>query len=212
VLLAELSVDAESVSDHDFGKNIIPQMITKGSKVMAYNFGRAANQSGYWRDIGTRDAYYEANMDLLGPEPQFNLYDRQWRVRTYHEQYPPAKIVSVQEPPDVAHGRVINAIISGGCVIEGGVVEHSVLSPNVYVKPGAEVRHSILMEGVVVGRGAKIQNAIIDKNATIPDGEEIGFDLILDRKRFDVTSSGIVIVAKRTALSASAEDNGHARG
>ncbi len=197
MLFNELKVDATKAgSDHDFGKNIIPQMVQKKMKVFAYNFALENDHSTYWRDIGTRDAYYLANMDLVGQEPNFNLYEKSWPLRTYHHQYPPIRVHSVGKQ----EGAVINSIISGGCIVEGGEVNHSVLSSNVYIKEKAKVTKSVLMEGVVVGEGSQVQNAIIDKEVVIPAHSKIGFDVEQDRKRFTLTTSGIVIVAKKTSL------------
>lgn len=197
VLLKELGVDAKSAdSEHDFGKNIIPQMIAKKMSVFAYQFDDEANVSAYWRDIGTRDAYYQANMDLVGPHPKFNLYDKSWPLRTYHHQYPPIKVMTT-----AGHkGSIENSLIASGCVIEGGSIVNSVLSSNVTVKSGAQIVNSVIMEGVVVGEGARIQNAIVDKDNVIPPRCNIGFDLTVEREKFAVTTSGIVIVAKRTPL------------
>jgi len=198
VLLNELGLDAQSsVSEHDFGKNIIPQMIKHKRGVYVYNFVDESNKPKYWRDIGTRDAYYEANMDLLARDSHFDLFDRQWPVRTYHEQYPPIKMIGTES----GAGSIIDSMIAGGCVIEGGLVERSVLSSNVKIHDKAQVRNSILMEGVVVGEGAKIQNAIIDKEVTIPPGSSIGYDAESDKEKFVLTSSGITIAAKKSSLS-----------
>ncbi len=203
VLLEELENDAKSsASDHDFGKNVIPQMLKNKRKVYVYNFIDESGQPLYWRDIGTRDAYYRANMDLVKPKAQFDLYDRAWPVRTYPEQYPPIKMLSYQKGSKSNPGSIVDSIISGGCVIVGGHVERSVLSCNVKIYNEAEVLDSVIMEGVVVEEGAKIKNAIIDKQVTVPSGARIGYDLELDRKRFAVTTSGVVIVSKRTAISA----------
>ena len=197
MIRSELKIDAANKdSDHDFGKNIIPQMIQKKMKVFAYNFALENDHSTYWRDIGTRDAYYRSNMDLVGAEPKLNLYEKSWPLRTYQHQYPPIRIMNVGQQS----GTIIDSIISGGCIIEGGEVNHSVLSSNVYIKNKAKVTNSVLMESVVVGEGAQIQNAIIDKEVTIPARSKIGFDPEADRKRFTLTTSGIVIVAKKTSL------------
>ncbi len=200
-LLKELEIDAQSpASSHDFGKNIIPQMIQKKMKVFAYQFDQEDNVSTYWRDIGTRDAYYQANMDLVGPNPKFNLYDKSWPVRTYHHQYPPIKINAVKDGKDECAGSIVDSIISSGCIIEGGSVTRSVLSSNVVVKNRASVVNSVLMQDVVIGEGAQVQNAIIDKDNVIPPNTKIGFDMEADRQKFEITKSGIVIVAKRTPL------------
>ncbi len=196
VLINELESDAKTDSDHDFGKNVIPQMLKNDRKIYVYNFVDEHNRPRYWRDIGTRDAYYQASMDLLKPEYEFDLFDRSWPVRTFHEQYPPIKMMSAKS----GTGAIIDSMVSGGCLIQGAHVERSVLSPNVKIYDGASVKNSILMEGVSVGEGARIQNAIIDKEVNIPPHSEIGFDLKLDTKRFVLTTSGIVIVAKKTSV------------
>jgi len=208
-------------STHDFGKDIVPQMLKKNSKVAAFNFSRQtiSEEAGsrciingragidenkkepqYWRDIGTIDAYYEANMDLVRVEPVFNLYDRDWPIRTYEEQFPPAKTVFSGEEIAGRVGLVLDSLVSGGCVISGGRVQRSILSPNVRINSYSEVYDSILMEGVNVGRYAKIKKAIIDKDVNIPQGMVIGYDLEEDKKRFHVTESGIVVVAKGTEI------------
>ena len=198
VLLKELELDAQSsVSENDFGKNVIPQMLKNKKKVYVHNFVDDKDKSKYWRDIGTRDAYYQANMDLLDSEPEFDLFDRSWPMRTYHEQYPPIKMVSTP----FGTGSLVNSMVAGGCVIRGGLVEHSILSSNVKIHDKAQVKNSVLMEGVVVGEGAKIQNAIIDKEVMIPQGSSIGHDLELDKQRFVLTASGVVIVAKKSSIS-----------
>ncbi|HOW35859.1 MAG TPA: glucose-1-phosphate adenylyltransferase [Candidatus Omnitrophota bacterium] len=200
VLLEELGEDARLNSDHDFGKNIIPQMIQKKRRVYFYNFVDEDNRPKYWRDIGTRDAYYQANMDLVRSNPEFNLYDKSWPVRTYHAQFPPIKIMSVTDKGSTNVGLVVDSLIAGGCEIKGAQIKRSVLSSNVRIENYAEVSDSVLMESVTVGEYSKIQNAIIDKEVTIPPHSEIGYNLEMDRKRFDVTTSGIVIVAKKSAV------------
>ncbi len=197
-LVKELERDAADVrSDHDFGKNLIPHMVSSRKKVLAYDFGQ---QSDYWRDIGTRDAYYQANMDLVSVKPSFDLYDKTWPLRSHHSHYPPMSIRTLREKGADIPGVVVDSIVSPGCVIEGGRVERAVLSAQVSVRKGALVQDSVLMDGVVVGEGTQIKNAIVDKQVAIPAGEKIGYDLELDRTRFDVTASGIVIVAKKTAI------------
>ncbi len=204
VLLEELELDAKTVSsDHDFGKNIITQMIKNKRKVCYYNFVGESGKSKYWRDIGTRDAYYQANMDLVRPSPEFDLYDKSWPVRTFHAQFPPIKIMTAESSNKLSTGIVVDSLIAGGCVVQGGEIIRSVLSSNVRIEDHATVSDSVLMESVVVGEYAKIKNAIIDKEVVIPAHSEIGFNLELDRKRFDVTTSGIVIVAKKTSVDAS---------
>jgi len=201
-LCEELDLDSKkTLSHHDFGMDVIPHMIKTGKKVYAYNFINEKGDPAYWRDIGTRDAYYQANMDLVAADPVFNVHDRRWPLRTNHIQYPPVKIKSGVLPGgERRDAMVLNSLLSGGCIIEAACVEGSVLSPNVRLQEGARVTASVLMNGVTVGRGAKIQNAIIDKEVIVPDGAQIGFDMNLDRRRFDVTASGIVIVGKKQVI------------
>ena len=193
VLARRLIEDARSNSDHDFGKDLIPMMIEK-DQVIALDFRQGdCGDTGYWRDVGTIDAYYEANMDLVSVTPQLNLYDPQWPIFTYHAPYPPAKTVHAEKG---RMGTVINSLISDGCIISGGSVKRSILSPRVMIHSYSEVEDSILLEGVDVGRHAKIQRAIIDKEVQIPSGMEIGYNLDEDAKRFTVTGSGIVVIPK----------------
>lgn len=202
VLEEELQEDAKKGnSSHDFGKDIIPQMLKKSLKIVAFNF-IDENKTGarYWRDIGTIDAYYEANMDLIRVDPIFNLYDRDWPIRTYEEQFPPAKTVFSGGEIAGRIGLVLDSLVSGGCVISGGKVQRSILSPNVRIHSYSEIYDSILMEGVNVSRYAKIEKAIIDKDVDIPQGMVIGYDLEEDKKRFFVSESGIVVVAKGTEI------------
>ena len=161
-----------------------------------FNFVHKDGRPKYWRDIGTRDAYYEANLALLGRNPEFDLYDRNWPVRTSNEQYPPNKIINSSS----RQGVVVDSLLSGGCVVEGAHVERSVLSPSVKIYEGAEVRNSVIMHGVTIGAGAKIKDTIIDKEVVVPDGASIGYDSEYDRKRFVLTTSGIVIVPKRAKV------------
>jgi glucose-1-phosphate adenylyltransferase len=201
VLMQELLEDAKnSKSSHDFGKDIIPQMLKKGMKIVAYNFRNKDKDQEYWRDIGTIDAYYEANMELIQVNPTFNLYDQEWLIRTFQEQYPPVKTVHSGDKEEGRVGLVLDSIVSEGCVVSGGRVQRSILSPNVRINSFSEVYDSILMEGVNVGRHAKIKRAIIDKDVSIPPGIIIGFNLEEDKKRFFVSESGIVVVAKGTEI------------
>ncbi len=201
VLMQELLEDARNPkSSHDFGKDIIPQMLNKGMKVVAYNFRNKNNEDEYWRDIGTIDAYYEANMELIQANPTFNLYDQEWLIRTFQEQYPPVKTVHSGDIEEGRVGLMLDSIVSEGCVVSGGRVQRSILSPNVRINSFSEVYDSILMESVNVGRYAKIKRAIIDKDVNIPQGIVIGFNLEEDKKRFFVSESGIVVVAKGTEI------------
>jgi glucose-1-phosphate adenylyltransferase len=176
-------------------------MIKKGMKIAAYNFiDENKKEALYWRDIGTIDAYYEANMDLVQVDPVFNLYDRNWPIRTYQEQYPPAKTVFSGDEITGRVGLVLDSIVSSGSIVSGGRVQRSLLSPNVRVNSFSQVYDSILLEGVNIGRYAKVRRAIIDKDVVIPQGMVIGYDLDEDRKRFFVSDSGVVVVAKGTEI------------
>ncbi len=197
VLVRRLIEDTRSDSSHDFGKDIIPMMIGR-DRVFAFDFRRGdCGGTGYWRDVGTIDAYYEANTDLISVTPQLNLYDAQWPILTYQPPSPPAKTVWIEER---RVGTALNSIISNGCIISGGNVKRSILSPRVTIHSFAEIEDSILLEGVDVGRNAKIRRTIIDKEVEIPPGMEIGYHLDEDAKRFTVTASGIVVVPKGIRL------------
>lgn len=197
VLVRRLIEDTRSDSSHDFGKNIIPMMIGK-DRVFAFDFRRGdCGGTGYWRDVGTIDAYYEANMDLISVTPQLNLYDPQWPILTHQPPSPPAKTVWIE---DGRVGTALNSIISNGCIISGGNVKRSILSPRVTIHSFAEIENSILLEGADVGRNAKIKRTIVDKEVQIPPGMEIGYHLDEDAKRFTVTASGIVVVPKGIRL------------
>jgi len=196
-----LEADSKIDTEHDFGKNIIPSMVTGGKhNVFAYNFVDKDGDPAYWRDIGTIDAYYEANMDLVEITPEFNFYDEEWRVRTYQEQFPPAKTVFTGAEDPGRIGRALDSLIANGCIISGGRVQRSILSPNVRINSYSDVEDSILMEGVDVGRHAKVRRAIIDKDVKIPAGAEIGYNLERDKKNFYVSEKGIVVVAKKTDI------------
>jgi glucose-1-phosphate adenylyltransferase len=186
-------------SQHDFGRNVIPAMIHQ-DRVFAYNF-RDENKKvvEYWRDIGTLDAYYEASMDLVAVVPEFNLYETGWPIRTFQPPIPPAKTV-FEESDGQRVGATYNSIVSAGCIVSGGQVHRSILSPWVRINSFSEVRDSILMNGVEVGRHARIRRAIIDKEVRIPEGYQIGFNLKEDAKQFTVTESGIVVIPKGTIL------------
>jgi glucose-1-phosphate adenylyltransferase len=197
VLVRRLIEDTRSDSSHDFGKNIMPMMIGR-DRVLSFDFRRGdCGGMGYWRDVGTIDAYYEANMDLISITPQLNLYDSQWPILTYQPPSPPAKTVWIEEG---RVGTALNSIISNGCIISGGNVRRSILSPRVTIHSFAEIEDSILLEGADVGRNAKIKRTIIDKGVEIPPGMEIGYHLDEDAKRFTVTASGIVVVPKGIRL------------
>ena len=192
-LLQALRDDAEDPrSTHDFGKDVIPKLL-RTARVLAYNFVDInAKDALYWRDVGTIDAYYEANMDLVSVLPEFNLYDQQWPVRTCVTQQPPAKFVFAQEGRRM--GVALDSIVCAGCIISGGRVVRSILSPGVRVNSYCEVEYSILMANVEIGRYSRIRRAIIGWDVKIPDGSSIGFDEEADRAAgYTVTASGIVI-------------------
>jgi glucose-1-phosphate adenylyltransferase len=195
-LFEQLGADAAMKdSQHDFGKDIIPRLVQGGAEVYAHDFyGSCVNMTNgvpYWRDVGTIDAYYEANIDLTSVVPQLNLYDKGWPIWTYQEQNPPAKFVF--DDPD-RRGTALDSIISGGCIVSGSMVKRSLLSTNVRVYNHSRIEDSIVLPGCEIGPSAVVKNAIIDKRCKIPDGMEIGIDLDLDRTRFHVTDKGRVLV------------------
>jgi glucose-1-phosphate adenylyltransferase len=192
ILVPALEDDARRSTTHDFGKDIVPALIAQ-VPVYAYRFYDENKKAAkYWRDIGTIDAYYEANMDLCRVNPEFNLYDPEWPLRTYQVQAPPAKFVFADEGRRC--GQSLDSIISAGCIISGSRIAGSVLCPNVRVHSFCEVEQSILMPGVRVGRHAKIRRAIVDRDVFVPRGARIGYDLEEDRRRHTVSQSGIVVV------------------
>jgi glucose-1-phosphate adenylyltransferase len=201
VLVKNVIADAkDSASSHDFGKNVVPRMIANKNRVYVHNFKEANNPEGkYWRDIGTLDAYWEANMDLCSVNPQCNLYDPKWPIRTYQEQVPPARAVSVGVAGSEV-GAVLNSMISGGCVISSGNVNRCVLSHNVWVLSGSAVEDSVLLDGVRIGKGARVRKAIIDQDVAVPDGFEIGYDHEKDKARFTISPGGVVTVPKGISL------------
>jgi len=203
VLEEQLHEDAKkNSSSHDFGKDILPRMVKKGLKVTAFNFiDENRKEALYWRDIGTIDAYFEANMDLVQVDPVFNLYDRQWPVRTYQEQFPPAKTVFAGEEITGRVGLALDSLVASGSIISGGQIKRTIVSPNVRINSYSQVYDSILLEGVHIGRYANIKRTIIDKDVKIPEGMVIGYDLEEDKKKFHVTDSGIVVVAKGTEIT-----------
>jgi glucose-1-phosphate adenylyltransferase len=191
-LVPVLEADARRSTTHDFGKDIIPELVLR-APVYAYRFtDENKKESKYWRDIGTLDAYYDANMDLCHVNPDFNLYDPEWPLRTHQVQAPPAKFVFADEGRRC--GQALDSIISAGCIISGSRIAGSVLCPNVRVHSFCSVEQSILMPGVRVGRHARIRRAIIDRDVFIPRGALIGFNAEEDRERHTVTESGIVVV------------------
>jgi glucose-1-phosphate adenylyltransferase len=194
VLLPELIKDAEDPnSKHDFGHNILPNLLGR-FKIMAYNFVDENKQKAlYWRDVGTLDAYYEANMDVAGVTPTFNLYDKSWPMRTRSYQYPPAKFV-FGEPGRT--GMAINSIVASGSIVSGAVIRNSVLSQDVRVNSYADVDSSIIFSHVNIGRHCRIRHAIIDRDVHIPDGTVIGYDSNEDKKNYFVSPSGLTVVTR----------------
>jgi glucose-1-phosphate adenylyltransferase len=188
---------AEPESNHDFGRDILPKLASK-AEMYAYDFhsnripGEASDGAPYWRDVGTIDAYYEANMDLRAVSPALNLYNHEWPVRTTSFPDPPAKFTF-----DDAHrrGQAIDSIVSGGCLLSGGMVRNSVLGRGVRVHSGALVEDSVILDNCDIGRRAKVRRAVLDKNVRVPDDSTIGWALDRDRVNHYVTESGIVVVA-----------------
>jgi glucose-1-phosphate adenylyltransferase len=186
-------------SNHDIGRDIIPAMLS-ATKIFAYRFrDKNRKADSYWRDVGTLDAYYQTNMDLIGVDPLFNLYDREWPIHTHQPQLPPPKFVFSDPGPagSVRRGEALDSMVCQGCIISGGHVRHSILSPNVRVNSYATVEDSILFEGVDVGRYCRIRKAIIDKDVRIPPRTVLGHNLDHDRQRgFLVTEQGVVVIPK----------------
>ncbi len=205
-LVREVTEDAKlDGSAHDFGKSILAKLHDR-ARVFAYDFltntvpGQGTRERGYWRDVGTLDAYFQANMDLITVEPIFNLYNSEWPISTASSSLPPAKFVFADEAAKRV-GRATDSLVSEGCIISGGTVTRCVLSPRVRINSWAEVSDSILMENVEVGRHSVVRRAIIDKNVTIPPGTKIGLDPEDDRRRFPMTESGIVVIPKGTRVA-----------
>ncbi|MBM3772878.1 MAG: glucose-1-phosphate adenylyltransferase [Acidimicrobiia bacterium] len=193
VLIRALEDDAGQPTAHDFGKDIIPALIRK-LPVYSYRFYDENKKAAkYWRDIGTLDAYYDANMDLCHVSPDFNLYDPEWPLRTYQPQAPPAKFVFAEA--GTRCGQALDSIISPGCIVSGSSIYGSVLCPNVRVHSFCQIEQCILMPGVRVGRHARIRRAIIDRDVLIPRGARVGYDPEEDRRRHTVTDAGVVVVA-----------------
>ena len=197
-LLRLLHDDAEDPnSNHDFGRDILPRLAGK-SEMYAYDFqtnriaGEPPDAVPYWRDVGTIDAYYEANMDLRAVSPALNLYNREWPVRTTSYPDPPAKFTFDE---DNRRGQAIDSMVSGGCILSGGVVRNSVLSRGVRVHAGALVEDCVILDNCDIGRRAKLRRTILDKNVRVPEDATIGYDLERDRAHHYVTESGIVVVA-----------------
>lgn len=178
-------------SSHDFGKDIIPSAIHKHN-VYAYPFRDAkSGEQSYWRDVGTVDAFWEANLELIGITPELNLYDKLWPIWTYQEQLPPAKFIF---DDDDRRGIAIDSLVSGGCIISGSTIRNSLLFSNVYVDNYSEIDSSVVLPEVIVGKNCKISHAVLDRGCNIPDGMHIGWDQAEDMKRFHISPNGIVLV------------------
>jgi len=205
VLLYAVMRDADiEESSHDFGKDVIPKMLSEGRDIYVYNFkensfpGISDAERGYWMDVGNIDAYWQANMSLLNSNPELNLYSKDWPLRTFNHNYPPAKFIW-QEGDRV--GMATNSMVSEGCIVSGGGLSRCILSPKVRINSYSQVTESILMENVEIGRYSQIKKAIIDKNVLIPPNTKIGFDHEEDMKRgFIVSPGGVTVVPKGSVL------------
>ncbi|MFT3930876.1 MAG: glucose-1-phosphate adenylyltransferase [Spongiibacteraceae bacterium] len=192
VLCRELIDDSKlNDSAHDFGRDIIPSMLDR-KRVFAFPFrDRETGGQAYWRDVGTVDAFWQANLELIDVTPELNLYDADWPIWTYQEQLPPAKFVF---DDDGRRGTAVDSMVAGGCVVSGSLVRHSVLFSNVRVHSFCEISDSVIFPGVDIARNCKIKNAILDRGCQLPEGSVIGFNLDEDRKRFHVSEKGVVLV------------------
>jgi glucose-1-phosphate adenylyltransferase len=199
-LVRELLADAKDDSSHDFGKDIIPK-IYKDYPVYVYDFatnrikGESEYNHGYWKDVGTLEAFYEANLDACSVHPQFNLYNPHWPIRTLNWNQPPAKFVFAGDE-DGRRGQAIDSIICDGCILSGGTVRNSVLSPGVRVHGFSEVIDSVIFPDVIINRKVRLNKCIVEKGVVIPEGVEIGFDPEQDAKRYHITETGLVVVPK----------------
>jgi glucose-1-phosphate adenylyltransferase len=209
-LMAALEADAkDEESQHDFGHNIIPTMVKQGGAVYVYDFQQnrvPGEEEGYayWRDIGTVEAYWAAQMDLVAIQPAFNLYNHRWPIRTGYNHDPPAKFV-FRDEANARVGIATESLVSLGCIISGGRIHRSVLSNRCRVNSFSHIEESVLFENVVIGRHVKIKRAIIDKDVEIPSGTEIGYNLEEDRKRWFVNEGGIVVIPKRAKIDSPPE-------
>ena len=205
-LIDAVSRDADDeTSKHDMGGSIVPELVERG-EAHVYDFSRnevpgaSEVERGYWRDVGTLDAFYDAHMDLISVEPEFNLYNREWPILTWPDPLPPAKFVF--DDDDGRRGVALDSIVCAGVVISGATVRRSVLSPGAHLHSYAEVEDSVLMQGVDVGRNAVVRRAIVDKNVRIAEGAKVGVDPEADRERFTVSAGGVVVIPKGTTVKA----------
>jgi glucose-1-phosphate adenylyltransferase len=204
-LIEAVTTDAEDASSkHDMGGSIVPMLVARG-EAQVYDFslndvpGASEVERGYWRDVGTIDAFYDAHMDLISIEPEFNLYNREWPILTWPEPLPPAKFVF---DDDDRRGQALDSMVCAGVVISGGTVRRSVLSPGAHIHSCALVEESVLMQDVDVGRDAVVRRAIVDKNVRIAPGAQIGVDADADRERFHISDGGIVVIGKGETVAA----------
>jgi glucose-1-phosphate adenylyltransferase len=196
VFLRDLLEHNSDQGSHDFGKDILPQIAGRG-RLYAYDFNTnhvpGAGETQYWRDVGTIEAYYAANLDLKSVTPQLDLYNRQWPIRSASSGAAPTKFVFDE---DFRRGMAIQSIVGGGTIVAGGYVKDSVVGRNCFIDAGADVRDSVLFDNIKIGKGARVRRAIIDKNFQLADGDRIGYDLEYDKKRFTVSEGGIVVVPR----------------
>jgi glucose-1-phosphate adenylyltransferase len=205
VLMDAVTEDAaDSTSAHDVGGNLIPMLVERG-EAQVYDFsenevpGATPRDRGYWRDVGTLDAFWEAHMDLISVDPVFNLYNGEWPILSWHDPLPPAKFVFA-DPGRTGHA--LDSMVCAGVVVSGGEVRRSVLSPSVHVHSHAQVHDSVLMPGVEVGRESVVRRAIVDKNVRIAPGARIGVDPAADRERFTMSDGGVVVIGKGAVVEA----------
>ncbi len=204
-LVEEITRDAslpEEETRHDFGRDILPHMVATGRAVFVYDFfdnrvpGEGERERGYWRDVGTTEAYWEAQMDLVSIQPQFNFYNRRWPIRTGISHDPPAKFVFRDEPSGRT-GLATDSLVANGCIISGGRIHRSVLSPRVRVNSFSEIEECVIFENVTIGRYSKLRRCVIDKDVEVPQGLAVGFDKVADAARgFVTTSGGITTIPK----------------
>jgi len=191
-LVRRVIEDARRESAHDLGADVLPEMIRRGDRVFAFPFS-----GGYWRDIGTLDAYWDAHMDLVNVQPAFNLYDRDWPIRGFSPSQPPAKVVFGGGTPDTPRAEVYNCLLCNGAIISGAYVCDSVIGPGVRIEVGSRVEQSVILEGTSIGRGCLVRKAIVDKFNVIPDGARLGVDPDWDRRHFSISDGGVVVMPKR---------------
>jgi glucose-1-phosphate adenylyltransferase len=201
-----LAEDAVIDSAHDFGKDILPRFV--GRRLFAYDFatnavpGNTEHNKGYWRDVGSVESFFEANMDVISHMPRLNIHNPLWPLRSSMRHLPPAKFVHMDEPRRRV-GRAIQSLVAGGCIVSGGSVQTSVLGPNVRINSYSSVHDCLLFDGVEVGRRARLRRVIVDKDVVIPPGVRIGYNHDIDRSRgFTVSESGVVVVPKRARIDA----------